>query len=83
MNNIVEVKDIRIGDGIPKICVPIVGINDLEIINQVKNIKNRTFSNFFYIWGECYKVVLVNLGIGESNQAFVSASIMPSQSTFG
>lgn len=39
MNNIVEVKDIRIGDGIPKICVPIVGINNLEIIDQVKNIK--------------------------------------------
>lgn len=39
MNNIVKVKDIRIGEGMPKICVPIVGINDLEIISQVKNIK--------------------------------------------
>ena len=41
MNNIVDVKNIRIGEGIPKICVPIVGTSDLEIIKQVKNIKEE------------------------------------------
>ena len=41
MNNIVDVKNIRIGEGIPKICVPIVGTSDLQIIKQVKNIKEE------------------------------------------
>ena len=39
MNNIVKVKNLRIGEGIPKICVPIIGKNDTEIIEEVKQIK--------------------------------------------
>ena len=39
MNNIVKVKNLRIGEGIPKICVPIIGKNDTEIIEELKQIK--------------------------------------------
>lgn len=37
--NSIKIKDIIIGDGIPKICVPIVGHNEAEIISAAKIIK--------------------------------------------
>ncbi|MCC0731084.1 type I 3-dehydroquinate dehydratase [Clostridioides sp. ZZV14-6048] len=39
MKNIVQVKNIRIGEGIPKICVPIVGKTKEEIIEEVNDLK--------------------------------------------
>ena len=36
---IVEVRNIKIGDKIPKICVPIVGVTKQEIIDEAENIK--------------------------------------------
>ena len=39
MNNYVEIKNIKIGDGIPKICVPIVGQNENDIITAAKEIQ--------------------------------------------
>ncbi|MGM9974364.1 MAG: type I 3-dehydroquinate dehydratase [Clostridiaceae bacterium] len=35
---IVQVKSVRIGEGIPKICVPIVGVTREDIIAQARNI---------------------------------------------
>lgn len=32
----VEVRNIKIGEGIPKICVPIVGVTKEDIINEAK-----------------------------------------------
>lgn len=34
----VKVKNVTIGDGIPKICVPMVGKNDDELLNEAKKI---------------------------------------------
>ncbi|XCP83443.1 type I 3-dehydroquinate dehydratase [Roseburia hominis] len=34
--NPVEVRNIKIGEGVPKICVPIVGVTKEEIINEAK-----------------------------------------------
>ena len=34
--NPVEVRNIKIGEGIPKICVPIVGVTKEDIINEAK-----------------------------------------------
>lgn len=39
MKNIVQVKNIRIGEGTPKICVPIVGKTKEEIIEEVNDLK--------------------------------------------
>ncbi|MCC0650255.1 type I 3-dehydroquinate dehydratase [Clostridioides sp. ZZV15-6598] len=39
MKNIVQVKNIKIGEGIPKICVPIVGKTKEEIIEEVNDLK--------------------------------------------
>ncbi|MGO1043376.1 type I 3-dehydroquinate dehydratase [Clostridioides difficile] len=39
MKNIVQVKNIKIGEGIPKICVPIVGKTEEEIIEEVNDLK--------------------------------------------
>lgn len=39
MDNYVEVRGIKIGDGIPKICVPIVGATEEEILDSAKSIK--------------------------------------------
>ena len=36
----VEVRNIKIGDGIPKICVPIVGVTKGDIINEAKTFEN-------------------------------------------
>lgn len=38
MNNYIEIKDIKIGDGIPKICVPIVGQTENDIIKSAEEI---------------------------------------------
>lgn len=32
----VKIRDVVIGEGTPKICVPLVGISEFEIINQAK-----------------------------------------------
>lgn len=37
--NPVIVRNVRLGEGIPKICVPIVGITEEEIINEAKEIR--------------------------------------------
>lgn len=37
--NPVVIRDVKIGEGMPKICVPIVGVTKEEIINEAKNIK--------------------------------------------
>ena len=36
----VEVRNIKIGEGIPKICVPIVGVTKEDIINEAKTFEN-------------------------------------------
>ncbi len=38
--NTVKVRNIEIGAGIPKICVPIVGVTREEILQQRKDIKS-------------------------------------------
>ena len=35
--NIVKVRNVEIGAGVPKICVPIVGITKEEIITEAKS----------------------------------------------
>lgn len=37
--NPVVIRDLKIGEGMPKICVPIVGVTKEDIINEAKNIK--------------------------------------------
>ncbi|MDB0439600.1 type I 3-dehydroquinate dehydratase [Clostridioides difficile] len=39
MKNIVQIKNISIGEGIPKICVPIVGKTKEEIVEEVNDLK--------------------------------------------
>ena len=36
MANIVEVRNLKLGEGIPKICVPLVGKTNEEIIEEAK-----------------------------------------------
>jgi len=40
MKNIVTVKDVKLGEGIPKICVPIVGKTKEELIDEVASLKD-------------------------------------------
>lgn len=40
MRSIIEVRNIKIGEGIPKICVPIVEISKMGIIEKAKEIKD-------------------------------------------
>lgn len=40
MKNVVKVRNVTIGEGIPKICVPIVGKTNEEIIKEIKYLKN-------------------------------------------
>ncbi|NFG63241.1 MULTISPECIES: type I 3-dehydroquinate dehydratase [unclassified Clostridium] len=40
MAKVVEVKGIKIGDGIPKICVPIIGITSKEILEESRSLKD-------------------------------------------
>ncbi|KPI52803.1 3-dehydroquinate dehydratase [Clostridioides difficile] len=41
MKKIVKVKNINIGEGVPKICVPIIGKNKEDIIKEVKELKEE------------------------------------------
>lgn len=43
MTKILEVRNIKIGEGIPKIAVPIVGRNNKELIEEVKRLKEIKF----------------------------------------
>lgn len=38
--NPVIVRDVKIGEDIPKICVPIVGVTREEILNEAKSFEN-------------------------------------------
>lgn len=40
MKNVVKVRNVTIGEGIPKICVPIVGKTNEELIKEIKDLKN-------------------------------------------
>lgn len=40
MSNLITIKNLTIGIGKPKICVPIVGKNEIEIIEQINQIKD-------------------------------------------
>ena len=40
--NTVKVRNVVLGEGMPKICVPIVGVTKEEIIEQAKSLKNIT-----------------------------------------
>ena len=40
MKSIVEVRNLKLGEGIPKICVPLVGKTNEEIISEAKNLKD-------------------------------------------
>lgn len=39
MSNVVTVKNVRIGEGIPKICVPIVGKHKDDILSEANNLR--------------------------------------------
>lgn len=39
MKNIVKVRNLKLGEGMPKICVPIVGKTNEEILEDAKNLK--------------------------------------------
>ncbi|MDD6794539.1 MAG: type I 3-dehydroquinate dehydratase [Clostridiaceae bacterium] len=41
MNEVVEVRKIKIGEGSPKICVPIVGVNQKEVLEEAKVINTK------------------------------------------
>ena len=43
MANTVQVRNIKLGEGIPKICVPLVGKTNEEIIEEAKFLKNIKF----------------------------------------
>lgn len=43
MENIVQVRNIKLGEGIPKICVPLVGKTNEEIIEEAKFLKEVKF----------------------------------------
>ncbi len=40
MRQIVEVRNIKFGEGMPKICVPIMGKNNEELIREIQELKN-------------------------------------------
>lgn len=43
MANTIQVRNIKLGEGIPKICVPLVGKTNEEIIEEAKFLKNIKF----------------------------------------
>ena len=43
MKKIVKIRDIRIGEGIPKICVPLVGKNEEELVKELGQLKGLKF----------------------------------------
>lgn len=40
MKQIVEVRNIKFGEGMPKICVPLIGKNNIDLIEEAKALKN-------------------------------------------
>ena len=38
MENIIKIKNIKLGNGVPKICVPVTQKNEKEIIKYIKYI---------------------------------------------
>lgn len=40
MNNIVQVRNLKLGEGMPKICVPLLGVTNEQIIQEVEYLKN-------------------------------------------
>ena len=38
MENIIKIKNIKLGEGAPKICVPVIEKNEKEIIKYIKYI---------------------------------------------
>ena len=40
MKKVVEVRNLKLGEGIPKICVPLVGKTDEEIISEAEYLKD-------------------------------------------
>ncbi|OAA93717.1 type I 3-dehydroquinate dehydratase [Clostridium coskatii] len=43
MKSVVEVRDIKLGEGIPKIAVPLMGRNDEELMSDIKYLKTINF----------------------------------------
>lgn len=43
MSKVVTIKDVKIGEGLPKICVPMVGTTIEELIEEVNYLKNLDF----------------------------------------
>ena len=43
MANTVQVRNIKLGEGIPKICVPLVGKTNEEIIEEMKCLAERGY----------------------------------------
>lgn len=43
MKKIVKIKEIKIGEGLPKICIPIVGETIFELLEEVESLKNLDF----------------------------------------
>lgn len=41
--NIVQVRNVKLGSGIPKICVPLVGKTDDELISEIEKLKDINF----------------------------------------
>ena len=41
--NIVEIRNVKLGSGIPKICVPLVGKTENELVNEVNKLKDIKF----------------------------------------
>lgn len=39
MKPIIEVRNVKIGEGIPKICVPLIGKNNRELIEEANILK--------------------------------------------
>lgn len=35
-----QIKDICIGEGKPKVCLPVVGVNEEEILQQIESFKS-------------------------------------------
>lgn len=43
MSKVINIRNVRIGEGIPKIIIPIVGINNAELIEEVKGLRKIKF----------------------------------------
>lgn len=43
MKKIVEIRNLKIGEGIPKVCVPLVGRNDKVLLEEIENLEEKQF----------------------------------------